>query len=141
MTRFACLALLPLLWGAAAVTPAPLLPEADECAHCRMSVENEHLAAQLIAADGAALKFDELGCMVDFVKAKGRAWPKPRAIFVKDFKTTSWLPLERATLVKSTYPTPMRHGLLAFSSLAAAKALDVKHHGRPTSWRALVEGK
>ncbi len=129
------------LMGAGDIKPVPIMPEADECAQCRMAVEDEHLAAELIAADGAVLKFDELGCMVAFVKARGPRLAPPRALFVKDFKTTAWLPLARATIVKSKFPTPMRYGLLAFGSPAEAKRLEARHAGPLTSWKALTGGK
>jgi hypothetical protein len=75
------------------------------------------------------------------VKAGDPRLAAPRAVFVKDFVTTAWLPVDRATLVKSKYPTPMRYGLLAFGSPAAAKTLDPKHQGAPTTWKALVGTK
>ena len=129
------------LMGAADVKPVPLMPEADECAHCRMAVENERLAAEAIAADGAVYKFDELGCLVAWTKARGVRAAKPRAIFVKDFHTAAWLPLAKATLVRSSFPTPMRYGLLAFASPAAARRLAPKYAGKITTWQALVDAK
>ncbi|MNT78263.1 NosL [compost metagenome] len=119
----------------------PILPEADECARCRMAVEQPRFAGELIAHDGQALKFDDIGCMAEYVKAQGARLKTPRAMFVGDFSSGKWLRLEKATIVRTTFPTPMRYGLLAFESPQAAKKLDAKYKAKPVSWAELVKGR
>lgn len=134
-------ALLVMMLNGFAEKPVEIMPEADSCASCRMSVDNLSLASELILADGDVKKFDELGCMVNYVKASRLQREKVKALFVHDFWTRKWLPLEAATLVKSRFRTPMGHGILAFDSLDGAKRLDPKHGGKPIHWEELVRGK
>lgn len=133
--------LTPLFGFAADVQPVPIMPEADECARCRMAVEQPRFASELIAADNQVFKFDDIGCMVEFVKAKGTRMKPPKAMFVNDFFTARWVRLEKATLVKSSFQTPMRYGLLAFESPQAAKKLDAKYKAKPVKWADLVKAR
>lgn len=121
------------------IQPVEIMPEADECASCRMSVQKDRFASELLTQDGGVLKFDEIGCMVTYAKKQRLKRPEIKAIFVHDFHTGSWLSLPDAVLVKSRYPTPMRAGILAFNSPAEAKRLHAKYQGKITTWDALVE--
>jgi copper chaperone NosL len=146
MTRLAkpalaAAAVLLLSGFAAGVKPVEIMPEADECASCRMSVQKDRFSSELLTRDGGVSKFDEIGCMVDYTKAKRLDSKQIKGIFVHDFTSGKWLPLSEATLVKSSYPTPMRAGILAFPSPAAAKGLDAKYQGRVTTWDALLKEK
>lgn len=126
---------------AAEVEPVPILPEADECARCRMAVEEPRFAGELIASDGQVLKFDDIGCLRGYLQSKRAKGVKPKAIFVGDFATGAWLPLEKATFVTSSFPTPMRSGILAFSSPAGVKRLDKKYGARLVRWADLMKAK
>jgi NosL. len=141
LTRAAlALAALLLLPGfSSSVKPVEILPEADACASCRMSVQKDRFASELLMQDGGVMKFDEIGCMVNYTKKQRLSPQAIKAIFVHDFTTGNWLPLSEAVLVKSRYPTPMRAGILAFPSLAEAKGLHAKYQGKITTWNALVE--
>lgn len=132
---------LPLLGHAKNVEPVPLMPEADECAQCRMAVEEPRFAAELIASDGQVHKFDDLGCMAAYVRAQGPRMKAPRAMFVGDFHKGRWVPLGQATLRKTKFPTPMRYGYLAFASAAEAAKLDKKYAPQPVTWAELVKAK
>lgn len=137
----AAAAVLMLSGFTAGVSPVEILPEADECANCRMSVQKDRFAAELLTQKGDVSKFDEIGCMVSYAKKQRLSQDAIKAIFVHDFNTGKWLSLSDAVLVKSRYPTPMRGGILAFPSEAEAKRLHAKYQGRLTSWDALVKEK
>ena len=123
------------------VQPVELLPEADACANCRMSVNKDRFASELLSRDGDVWKFDEIGCMVTFAKKKNLASPSLKGAFVHDFTSGKWLSLSEAVLVKSRFPTPMRAGILAISSETEARRLHPKYQGRITTWDALVKEK
>lgn len=120
--------------------PVEVMPEADECATCAMAVTDVPLSAEITLKDGDVKKFDDIGCMAQYVKRKKLADAKIKGMFVHDLKTKQWLALERATLVKSTYPTPMRYGIVAFASPAEAKTLPAKYQGKVVTWSTVVKG-
>lgn len=120
------------------VRPVEIMPEADECARCRMAVQSDRFSGEWLAANGDVLKFDDLGCMVAYVKGAGPDAPPPKGAFVHDFASGAWLPLEKAHLVRTRFETPMRYGLLAFAEPAAARALPARYKATPVTWRELL---
>lgn len=124
---------------ASRIAPVEIMPEADECAHCRMSVHKDRFSSELLLTNGDVKKFDEIGCMVNYTRRAKLDSKAIKAIFFLDFTSGNWLSQSEAVLVKSRYPTPMRAGILAFPSESAAKQLDAKYQGRITSWDALVK--
>src|SRR5262245_33403006 len=95
------------------VEPVALAPE-DMCAHCRMAISEKQYAAELIDSDGAALKFDDIGCMTNFLKsAKNKT--TIAATFVMDFNERQWIKADEAYYVRSAeFTTPMNGGIVAF---------------------------
>lgn len=124
MLSTAVVALLAAGCGSGEVRPVDIYPE-DLCAACRMAISDERFAAELIAPDGEAYKFDDLGCLWKFRKGEGGA--HPAAIFVKDFETKEWVPYARATIVTGDVATPMASGMVAFADTGRARAFAARH--------------
>ena len=101
--------------------PAPLDPAIDACAQCKMSVKDSGYAAEVIAADGRVYKFDDIGCLLNYLSANPSV--KAAARYVQDSSTHAWVALEKAYYVVSKeVPTPMSYGIHAFASKAAASS-------------------
>lgn len=120
--------------------PVDILPEADECATCVMAIENLPVASELTLRDGDVKKFDDIGCMAQYVKRKRLKESAIKGMFVHDLPSGRWVPLERATLVKSSYPTPMRYGIVAFATPAGAKKMAAKYKPKLVSWADVLKG-
>lgn len=120
-------------------TPVEILPEADECATCSMAVQDMKAAAEATFRNGDVKKFDDIGCMARYLRRKKVADHQLKGLFVHDLVTGRWLVLERATLVKSKYPTPMRYGFVAFARPEAAKRLDKKYQGKVVTWSSVLK--
>ena len=119
-----------LLAGCQKVAIAPVALEAtDMCSFCRMSISEARYAAELIDNDGQAFKFDEIGCMANFIKQR-RNNSSVRVTFVMDFESREWLPAESAAYVRSAeFKTPMNGGIVAFRDKASAESAVAKYHG------------
>ena len=101
----------------------------DMCSFCRMSISEKRYAAVLIDDDGQAFKFDDIGCMANFIKQK-RNTGTMRAVFVMDFDRREWLEAENAAYVRSAeFKTPMNGGIVAFKDESGANAAAAKYHG------------
>ena len=101
----------------------------DMCSFCRMSISEKRYAAELIDSDEQAFKFDDIGCMVNFIKQK-RNNASTQAIFVMDYERREWLPAESATYVRSSeFKTPMNGSIVAFKDQSNAQAAAAKYHG------------
>lgn len=108
----------------------PVAIEANEmCSFCRMSISEKRYAAELIDSDGQAYKFDDIGCMANFIKQK-RNNASIQATFVMDFDRREWLEAENASYVRSSeFKTPMNGGIVAFKDQSSAQAAATKYRG------------
>ena len=93
----------------------------EECAHCRMIVNDERYAAAVVTPAGEARKFDEVSCLVDYLKDQpgesGRLW-------VRAHDATGWLDARTALYVHGPkLQTPMGSGLAAVADRPAADDL------------------
>jgi len=111
------------------VAPVALAPE-DMCSYCKMALSEKRYTAELIDSEGQAFKFDDIGCMANFIKSK-KNQAKTIAYFVMDFDERQWVKAEEAYYVRSPeLRTPMNGGVVAFKNESNAKEATGKFHGR-----------
>ncbi|HEU4700454.1 MAG TPA: hypothetical protein VFS40_14815 [Gemmatimonadales bacterium] len=115
--------------GARAPAPAPIAYGRDECAWCRMPIDDPALAAELVPARGAAQLFGEPGCLLAWLAAHPAA---QGTAFVADAGGAGWLPAADARFVRGRVRTPMAFDLAAWRTLPA----DVSP-GAALTWAAL----
>lgn len=125
------LIMLILLTMAACGTKEGVLPPediqagVDRCAHCNMLVPNDFNATQLLLNDGRSLKFDDIGCMVEWANDHGMDNVNVR--YVRDYLTEEWIIMEEATFVyHKEFRTPMAYGVYSFSSLDDAESFVIE---------------
>lgn len=117
--------------------PVSLAPE-DMCSYCRMAISEKQFAAEVIDGDSRAFKFDDIGCMVDFVEGKKNEVPIA-AYFVMDFDKREWIKGEDAYYVRAPEVlTPMSGGVIAFSTQSQAQQAVDKYQGTLLRWRDIV---
>lgn len=108
--------------------PVALAPE-DMCSYCRMAISEKRYAAELLDSEGRAFKFDDIGCMANFVQ-RDKPNVKSVAYYVMDFDDRTWIKAEDAYYVRSTeLTTPMSGGVVAFQTQAKAQQAAEKYHG------------
>jgi len=111
------------------IAPVALAPE-DMCAYCKMAISEKRYAAEFVDSEGQAFKFDDIGCMVNFIKNK-KSSAKVVAHFVMDFDERQWTKAEGAYYVRSSeLATPMNGGIIAFKNQAKAKEAADRYHGK-----------
>ena len=119
------------------ITPVALAPE-DMCSYCRMAISEKQYAAEVIDTDGQAFKFDDIGCMVNFIEGKKNKAPIA-AYFVMDFDRREWVRGEDAYYVRtSEVTTPMNGGLVAFQTQSQAQQAVDKYQGKLLRWKEIV---
>ena len=111
------------------IGPVAIAPE-DMCAYCKMAISEKRYAAELIDSEGQAFKFDDIGCMVNFIKSKKNT-TKIVAYFVMDFDERQWTKADDAYYVRSSeLTTPMNGGIIAFKNQSTAQEAIGKYHGK-----------
>lgn len=136
--QLALLGLLSLFAACAApeIKPVELHAE-DMCAHCKMAISEKQYASEFVTADGDARKFDDLGCMLDYLKEKK---PQGATFFVNDYNTKQWLKADDAYFVRSSeINSPMSGGIIAFKNQPDAQQAAAKFKGTQARFAELVK--
>jgi copper chaperone NosL len=119
------------------VEPVAIATE-DMCSFCRMAVSEKQYAAESIDSDGKPFKFDDIGCMLNFIK-KGSASVSASSFFVMDFDQRQWVKADSAYYVRSAdLTTPMNGGIIAFKDQAKAQEAVEKYHGKLLHFKELL---
>lgn len=124
--------------SSAEIKPVDIYPE-DICAYCRMAISDEAFAAEIIAADRDVYKFDDIGCMEEFVHKADDL--KILVQYVKDFETKDWLPYDRGIIVQTSIKTPMGSGKIAFADSLKAKTFVEFHPAKTKEKMSCCEGQ
>lgn len=113
----------------------------DMCSYCRMAISESRYAAQFVQDDGESVKFDDIGCMLQFLKSK-RNRPGTKHFFVMDYKSRVWMGAEQSYFVRSEeFETPMSYGIVAFKNSEGAEAAAGKSEGTLIDFAALLAGE
>ena len=113
--------------------------EQDACARCKMPISDLRYVGEVIGKAGAPLKFDDIGCLVGYVKSRQ---PKPdfRASYVMDYDTKQWVKTEEASFVRSEkIQTPMSSGMVAFRDKARAESVASQFQGQVLTFNDLLK--
>lgn len=110
-----------------AVEPIALAPE-DMCAYCKMAISEKRYAAEFIDSEGQPSKFDDIGCMSNFIKSRNAT--AVTAYFVMDFNEGKWIKADNAYYVRSIeLRTPMNGGIIAFQNESDAQEAIGRYRG------------
>lgn len=121
----------------AEIKPVDIAAE-DVCTHCKMAISEKQFASEIITPDGDALKFDDIGCMQDYLKEKPDT--KIAAHFFMEYDTKQWIKGNGASFVKSKEITsPMSGGIIAFGNETKAKTAAAEFSGQLLNFTELMK--
>ncbi|AGA67730.1 putative lipoprotein involved in nitrous oxide reduction [Desulfitobacterium dichloroeliminans LMG P-21439] len=134
-----CLALTGCLSAEALGTPQEIDPTIDICPVCRMSVIDEHFAAQIIDTQGQVEICDDIGCLSILMrKMETAAKDSILASYVKDFESLEWIGAQEAFYVQGQIDTPMSFGIVAFATEESARKFTEEVGGKQLTWEQLL---
>jgi copper chaperone NosL len=95
----------------------------EACHFCKMTIIDAKFGTEIITKKGKVYKFDDLHCLVNYMKENKINEADLAHIVVNDFKNErSFLPVYKAYFVKSDqFKSPMRGDIAAFKSEAVAE--------------------
>lgn len=119
--------------------PKPINFGSDQCAHCRMTISDARFGSQLVTTKGRAYLFDDVQCMVTFVKDGSIAADDVAKYYVPDYANDNkLLPAEGVVLLKSeSLQSPMRGDVAAFANQEDLAEVREIHGGESLSWEDL----
>ncbi|CAM3889323.1 nitrous oxide reductase accessory protein NosL [Mesobacillus thioparans] len=114
-----------------AMEPEEINAEIDVCEVCNMGLAHEHYATEVVTADGEVYKFDDIGCMDEFLgKEADLQEEKAAKKYVRDVDTGEWIQLENAFhAYHPDFWTPMANGVVSFKDKESAEQY-VKEQGK-----------
>ena len=95
--------------GNTAYQAIPIKSKEYQCSECNMDVEDLDYAAQLIAKNGNTYFFDDIGCVVLWLKNHS---PDTQIILTKTLDTNQWIDAKKAWYSRIA-PSPMGYGFAA----------------------------
>jgi len=119
--------------------PKPIRLNKDACSYCKMTVTHADFAAQIATVKGRQYVFDDLGCMVSYIKENPQE--KGNEFYVADFcKPENFLKTDVAKLIYSdSLRSPMRGNIAAFSSLDSLKVYQVRFNATEVTWSSMIK--
>jgi copper chaperone NosL len=104
-----------------------------------MAISEKPFAAQAIGRDGEVFKFDDIGCMVKFIRETGFKH-RAAAFFVVDYDNKDWLEAGQARFVQSAgIRSPMASGIIALRDDARAAGYAARYDGRRLTFEDLTK--
>lgn len=100
-----------------------------------MAVSQPRYAAEIVDREENVYKFDDIGCMVRFLK-KHR--PQGATMFVRDYSGAGWISAPEALYVRAeSIPSPMGGHTIALKQRSAADEQARQFQGTVLSWEKL----
>lgn len=118
--------------------PEPIKLNVDQCSFCKMTIADGRFATEFITKKGRIYKFDDLGCMTNYVNENGS---DVKSYFVNNYNTENELiPAETAYyLIGGQIASPMRGNTAAFINEAEANKVKDNLQAQPISWNIIIE--
>lgn len=116
----------------------PIKLNVDTCDFCKMTIADGKYAGEVITEKGRVYKFDDFMCMVNYGKENSNT--KVAAYYVNDYTQDNVLiPAKTAFFLSGgTIQSPMRGGIIAFSSENEVKEFGIKLKAKPVTWEAVI---
>ncbi|WLR54254.1 nitrous oxide reductase accessory protein NosL [Mesobacillus subterraneus] len=113
-----------------AMEPEEINPEIDVCEVCNMGLAHEHYATEVVTTDGEIYKFDDIGCMEEFMEMETDLKEESASKkYVRDVDSGEWIELDKAYYAyHKEFWTPMANGVISFKDRESAEKY-VKEQG------------
>jgi copper chaperone NosL len=101
-----------------------------------MTIIDKKFATECISSKGKIYKFDDIHCMIEFLKIGGIWNNEVAGVYLADFKgDDSWIKSENAFLLKSeSLRSPMGGNMGAFNSKTEAEKSKTEFNGEILLW-------
>ncbi len=129
------------LTGCSTSEPKPIPYGKQECNHCKMTLMNPQFGTELLSDKGKAYFFDDITCLLDYIKEKGAGSTGNYRAFMSSYETPGVLiELDQAYLFQAeSIRGPMGGNIAAFSSQAALDQFSQSKSGNAVSWKELLK--
>lgn len=131
------------LISCAATGPEPIRYGSDNCYQCKMTLTDKRFGAEIVTTKGKVYKFDDLNCMVSFMKAGTVSKENIAQTVAVDFrKTGSFVEVQQAFFLQNeAIKSPMRGDVASFSDKKDLDAVKTEiGGGKEMNWNEAMAG-
>ena len=120
--------------------PQPIKLGVDACGFCKMSIADKRFGAEIITKKGKVFKFDDMHCLLAFIKANTINNNDIKETYLINFdEPHNFIEAPKAFLLKSNeLHSPMGGNIANFSDENKLKEAAQKFEGEEVSWGALL---
>jgi copper chaperone NosL len=121
--------------------PSPIRTGVDNCYYCKMTVSDARFGAELITKKGKIYKFDDMHCILAYLKSNTMDKNEIRDVYLSDFSNQHQLHKagESFLLQSDELKSPMNGNIAAFSNEDSMKKAMEAFKGSSTLWSQLVK--
>jgi copper chaperone NosL len=124
------------------IGPEPIRYGQDNCHSCKMTLTDKRFGAEVVTQKGKVYKFDDLNCLIGFLKSDFLEPNQIAQTLAVDFKKTgSFVDVQKAYFLESdVIKSPMRADIASFSEQADLDALKAEvASGTVLTWAELMK--
>lgn len=131
--------LLALSVASCNVQPEPLKPGQDNCYFCKMAVSDVRFGSELITSKGKIYKFDDVHCLLSYLKSNVLDKKEIKEVYLTDFAGThEFIPASSAYLFNSeSLRSPMNGNVAAFINEKDMEKMRTEMNGKLINWSEL----
>ncbi|MFN8343486.1 MAG: nitrous oxide reductase accessory protein NosL [Spirosomataceae bacterium] len=122
-------------------SPEPIRYGKDACTFCKMTIMDKKYAAEIVTDKGKVFKFDDLSCLVKYMKISKLNEEELAFIVVNDYnRPGEWIDVKTAVFLNSKdLRSPMRGDVAAFSAKSFATAnMAQLSDAKMLTWKEVV---
>lgn len=121
--------------------PEPIIAGTDHCYFCKMTITDLRFSTELVTDKGRVYKFDDLHCMLSYVKVDGKDSHTGTKFFVADFSSDHALlnASQGFYLQSAALRSPMGGNIAAFSVKDSLVVAEKFFQGQNVTWKTLID--
>ncbi len=131
-----------LVWLSSCNTgPEPIKTGTDNCYFCKMTLSDNRFGAELITTKGKIFKFDDVHCILSYLKTKDVEVPNIKDIYLTNFCSDHQLiNVTKSFLLNSAdLRSPMGGNIAAFDNRDSLSKIQGHYPGNPVNWKDLLK--
>ncbi|MBK9329570.1 MAG: nitrous oxide reductase accessory protein NosL [Sphingobacteriales bacterium] len=121
--------------------PKPVKLGIDQCHYCKMSISDARYPAEIITQKGKVYLFDDVHCVIGFLKENKDAKQSVKDIYLADYSGVhKFIKVTEAHLVKSEdFRSPMGGNIAAFENIDSLKKIMSEKNGVRVIWDDIIK--
>ena len=132
---------IPLFLSSCSYDPSPFVSGSDDCYVCKMGLADFRFGGEFITKKGKTFKFDDLGCMIEYLESGSIEKKDIARILVMNFESPNhFVDAEKAWIIVSPeLKSPMKSNAAGFETKEAAEIILKQKNGTLLNWSDLIK--